>query len=1607
MVGRNFSELPATAGNTFAITGDVLDSARAFGVQSSSLPDPTVINAEGGEAFIDAFNGGSITILGDALVTADAFGGLEDVDADFGSATGGRALVGSTGGTLDIAGNVNVSANAIGLDGGFGETGAEMRAGLAQVFAAQAGAVTLGGNVTITADAFGPTSVASSGVSASDVFGGQALLNILASGGAITIDGATIVNANANAAFSSNALGGATATGGEATVAVEGQNTLTLQNALTLGANAVGGSDNAGVGGAGNGGTARAFVTDGGTLLVAGAFSANANATGGDGTDGGTGTGGFAGARAIVGQISLLSSAFASALGGGGAGVFGQGSLGGNGLGGTALFQAEGTLTQTAELQIGLDATVFASGSGGKGGAAVSGQAPGGQGGNGVGGDPNLANVAQPDFTNGAYLLAGADNATLTVGGAAFVDASGNGGEGGDGIPNDQPGGQGGTGVGGGAFAGLSLFTGLDGSVGAGVAQFGNMVLGASGTGGFGGFDGQSSSPIGPGGDAVGGQATLLITAGALTAGEVSVTANASGGSGTTGGQADGGAASVEGSLQGTGTLARLFVSASGFGSGGFGGLGGAGTGGLASLSASGIDLTIAGDVLLDSTGFGGGSDGGDGADGTGGTSTLGIITATQGSLQIDGNVSVIANASGGGVSTPGFTGGTGTGGNAIGVVQSGGTVQLGSAQFTATGAGGGSFSAAGGNGVGGTASITASDANSVFTILNDVPDLNADTFNQGAILAANGIGANTIASGFNGGNGTGGTVSIRALAGGEVVLPAAPSASSQLGALRIIALGTGGATLDGGRGGTGNGGLGEIIADGGSVSMGRTEFSVAATGGTGNAGNTNDDADGGSAFGGSRTIEVSAGGGLNAELPLGGTGAVGGNGEGDGRGGLAAAGNNTVNVSDATLNIFGSLAITSNATGGNGADGGTGTDGEARFDASNAVVTFTPDANGESVFIVDATNQGGEGVDQGGIAQGGVVGVSILDSTFAGATIQVSADALGGAGDSDSGVGGDATAGSAAFSTNPSAIAALGSILVSADATGGGADVGGNAVSGDVLVDFSGSDVTITPVGADPATLTVRSEALAGRGLTVGDATAGSATLNLLDSTLIAEEANVSSYADASNPAPNSVGGTATAGLADVLLDGISVLDLELLTIRADAVTSDQGSSFAGGSSVFVGGGGTLTGGSSLIVSDLQLSADATGSINLDNFAGAFAIEVDFTGLIEADLVSATAQGDRLSTTFDIASILLNGGEFLIAGQGDFDAVPDLDIDISDGGQLGDPNAFLSFVSSGLIDMDGDGLGLGIDGSSVFLGSSDIEIGSGVFITAQDVFAISFNTNDPAQIGGVANGLGYSLTQDELAQIFAFSFTFEGPDIVSFSGPDGPDIVLLDAALGGSFEDVSIFAQEAGSVIRVEGDFGFGNGVEGAIRLFADERIEIVTPGSIQILDDTNNPIGTIGLDAANIWIADAATIAQLQADPNFTGRNDQLAVAVSGSDDPLGYLRANNIMIGVSQTLLVRNTGTAEAPGGITIGDQGENGLSIDRSSDPQVIQELDVFAYGRQQLANGGATIGEPFFNTVGFNIFTTGPQLYTDTSEFNDCVINTGVCGTPPPPPPPVF
>ncbi|MEL6737366.1 MAG: hypothetical protein AAFO28_00410, partial [Pseudomonadota bacterium] len=346
MVGRNFAELTATDNNTFAISGDVLVSSRAFGVQSSSLPDPTVINAEAGEAFIDAFNGGVINISGSALVTADAFGGEDDVDLIFGTSTGGRALAGSNGGTLSILGDLDVSAIAVGLSETFGQTSADQRAGLAQVFADLNGTVTIGGSATVEADAFGPNSLASTGVQGSNVFGGQALLNILPNGGTIQVDQNTLVSASAFAGVSSNLLSGGNATGGEATIAVQSGDIINLFGTVDIFADAVGGTNFEESGGTGTGGIARAFTTNDGRINISGLFTAQADGAGGEGTFGGDGIGGFAGARALSGTIAMLDGAIANASGFGGAAAFGFGGNGGNGTGGTALFQAEGSLTE-------------------------------------------------------------------------------------------------------------------------------------------------------------------------------------------------------------------------------------------------------------------------------------------------------------------------------------------------------------------------------------------------------------------------------------------------------------------------------------------------------------------------------------------------------------------------------------------------------------------------------------------------------------------------------------------------------------------------------------------------------------------------------------------------------------------------------------------------------------------------------------------------------------------------------------------------------------------------------------------------------------------------------------------------------------------------------------------------------------------------------------------------------------------------------------------------------------------------------------------------------------------------------------------------------------
>ena len=94
----------------------------------------------------------------------------------------------------------------------------------------------------------------------------------------------------------------------------------------------------------------------------------------------------------------------------------------------------------------------------------------------------------------------------------------------------------------------------------------------------------------------------------------------------------------------------------------------------------------------------------------------------------------------------------------------------------------------------------------------------------------------------------------------------------------------------------------------------------------------------------------------------------------------------------------------------------------------------------------------------------------------------------------------------------------------------------------------------------------------------------------------------------------------------------------------------------------------------------------------------------------------------------------------------------------------------------------------------------------------------------------------------------------------------------------------------------------------------------------------------GTLNLTAHDIWVADQAIITQLEADPNFAGRNDALA-ANAGADNQAGYLQAGAIVADLlGSSLMVQNTGTTDSPAGLSVGD---GGLTIvNEGADPATV-------------------------------------------------------------------
>ncbi|WP_086617073.1 MBG domain-containing protein [Erythrobacter tepidarius] len=1464
VVGREGAEVTASDGYRLSVTGDVLVSAQDYGLVSSSLQSFDQINGTGGAALIEAVSNGSISIGGNVLVAADGFAGAEDLNLIAGTGQGGSARIGSTGGTININGNATVSARGVGTSLIGILTGATVRGGLAEVFAAQGGQVTLDGSLVVDAGAIGAQGSLINPSTRSDAYGGNAFLNILNSGGSISVGGDASLNAGAIGGSSNNAGAGSLGDGGIAIANVDVNGQITIGGLLSLAAEGIGGTNAGGTGGTGLGGRASSRTITG-VISIAGDFNADALGEGGNGQTGGDGIGGIAGANAITGAITIAGSGFANAEGRGGNARFGFGGNGGLGRGGNSSFQANGTLTETALLSIGNQATIISNGTGGNGGSANGPVTPAGRGGDGYGGQFTVPNQADPTFRSGAFLLAGGDNGRLIINGTAAAESSGFGGSGGNGGSLGVSG-RGGDAFGGLAQAGLALL-GQNGSVGQGAASFSQVFLDAIGVGGTGGFS-VGDFPTADGGNATGGNAFVTVRAGTVTADLIGLNAQGRGGDGANGGIGTGGIAAAFGDLGGS--LTSDFFSARANGIGGFGGgdltslgNGGTGFGGEAVLDFQGISVQINGEAEVRAEGYGGGTGEFTGGNGTGGIAQLGVLGDSFGTGTITGNTIVSSNGFGGGAEGTAGQAGNGQGGASSLRALGGGVVDLATVQVMANGFGGtridipGIF---GGNGTGGSADITAEGIDSQITIASNVTNNLSNDLNFGAILSANGVGGLATAGTGVGGTGRGGTAMLAARLGGSVTLPATPLVDPDtVGSIRLQASGFGGNTIvNGGSGGIGYGGNAMIEADGGLLSMGETVLSSFTQGGTAQGAATN--VTGGDAIGGNSIVRVINGGSLITQL-TGDAGVRGGNGTGSGNGGFASAGNARFEVIDSTVNAIGLIELANGAQGGNGAIGGDALGGTVVFTADNSTIAFQTGANGEVGVRVDGVGRGGLGVTQGGNAEGSDVDISITSSIFLDGALSVSASAVGGDASVTTGLGGTALGGTVSIFTNPSTIGLTGDNLIAADAQGGNAAIGGNATSGSINAELNETEVTISVDGSGVSALRFSSQAIAGLGINdangisgVGNATAGDLTLRLIDSTITASEIDLLTFANAASGNSEVAGGTAVAGDTLVRLAGASEINVSSLFLESLASSSigsrqvqigvdQQGNPIF--TTVFDLSGETFGGLNRLWIEENGSSRISAFNIGLSsqnngggsNFAGRFSIEV-LSG--EVDSANLSAQTTNFTSLLsDTPSEVIVRGAALRAQNAVFSTGGNLAFTTSDGGIIGSDGTAGStndiFADAGgTISVTGEGSDRGLIGGrsiafdagrSILLDGALVAADGDVTLIANDFTAAFVALPEPNAITMAAGSSidagtgtvtihlrdGAGDPQRVNGAITLANIAAGQIDVRNFGTSPGSDItVLADGVLTASGTGRAIdLASLDGEVINLAGDAG------------------------------------------------------------------------------------------------------------------------------------------------------------------------------------------------------
>ena len=930
-----------------------------------------------------------------------------------------------------------------------------------------------------------------------------------------------------------------TGVGGTARLIADGVGALISVGGVTqINASAVGTSNFAGAGGNAVGGTAE-IVARQGTVTI-GAATVLATGTGGFGTTrSGDGTGGTArvhveqsgGIGLLAGDLSI--SAFGQ--GGQGGGQFPASAVGGNGVGGQALYEvANQGLAQTGALTMTANAAGGAGGSSGGNASAGTAQIM-----VGTGTLYALSTTLSADEQTGFAEAGGTTGSTLGTGLARVQTQAGTvqldslslsadaRAAGGESSPATAPATEGALTAGtveinanlGGIFvfggpisASASAFgTGASFANNAGAVKGGavNLVVANSGTFRSDGINAQAiatgtSASLTPG-NATAGQITLSLSGNASlqldnneSKHDIILTAQALGASGPAPASATGGQISVSFGQGRTRGIAALNADASGFaGSSTIGGSGASGQGGGvafsilpgADVTADRVNLTADGASIAEISSFPVGP--GAGSSGTGGVIAVnltgGAFTTSSFGISASGR-----GADGFAVSDgPGTIAGGGVGGTATFTID-GTTATIASISADALGRGGvggdgvseyGTASSAGANGTGGNAMLL----------------LKSGTLNSSTIqINANGIGGDggsgDSVDGAAAGSGTGGSATFRNLANSIIGTSTLTASATGYG-------GYGGGSsvtesaltgLNGGDGGAGTGGVALIDWQGQLSARTLVPPSlVASSRGEGFDGGTGYDAktvqagafggQGGDSRGGTSTILIS---GLSTQFytinaDAGATGGSGANGNATRRGGDAKAGTAQVRVINAPL-VVGTLIINSNAQAGQAQAGSFGA-GPRGSDARG----------GTSSLEVDGQNGAYVASGGGQYVSGGTPILSL--SANANATNGVSGG--NGTTGSDGGRGGNASGGQVSIQVIDGLvdISAPANVGLYLNTLGGNAGNGGNATTYQPTGGGAGGDAG-TAVGGTLTLNAAGGQLALGNILLAANATAGAA---------------------------------------------------------------------------------------------------------------------------------------------------------------------------------------------------------------------------------------------------------------------------------------------------------------------------------------------------------------------------------------------------------------------------------------------------------------------------------------------------------------------------------